>query len=179
MSAGLKYSPMISEADLQARVAQIGAELAELGTADDVAFLAIEYGALPFAKDLLAHIPGADLHSIRVSTYLGTTEAQREPVIEGGMPDGFAGKTVVVIEDILDTGNTLAFVHESLVAAGATAVEVCVLLSKRKARDREVSARWVGFGIDDEFVIGYGLDYQEEYRDLPYVALVDLDSLPG
>ena len=93
-----------------------------------------------------------------------------------GVPD-VASRDVLVLDDILDTGQTLSAVCEKLQAAKLRSLRVCVLLSKRKQRVRDVDADYVGFEIEDEFVVGYGLDFMERYRNLPYIGVLRKELL--
>ena len=92
------------------------------------------------------------------------------------MPD-VADREVLILDDILDSGHTLAAVHEKLQAAKPRRTRVCVLLSKKKKRARDVDADYVGFEIEDEFVVGYGLDFMERYRNLPYIGVLRKELL--
>jgi len=92
------------------------------------------------------------------------------------VPD-VGGRDVLILDDILDTGHTLAAVRKKLETAKPRSIRVCVLLSKRKQRTRDVGADYIGFEIDDEFVVGYGLDFMERYRNLPYVGVLRKELL--
>ena len=96
------------------------------------------------------------------------------------VPD-VAGRDVLILDDILDSGHTLAAIRERLETAKPRSIRVCVLLSKKKQRAREVNADYVGFEIEDEFVVGYGLDFRERYRNLPYIGVLRKELLeqPG
>jgi hypoxanthine phosphoribosyltransferase len=115
---------------------------------------------------------GLPFHVIRVSSYGGDRVPRHAPQIIGEWPDGVTGRRVLVLDDILDTGHTLAMVQDALYARGAAQVDICVLLSKRRTRPAGVNARFVGFEIDDVFVVGYGLDFDGRLRDLPFVGIL-------
>ena len=152
-------------------------EMAARITADysdrELTVIAILTGSLIFMSDLLRRIPlPLKLDCLRVVSYHGKTQTSGEVVFKQlSFPD-VAGRDVLILDDILDTGHTLAAVRKKLEAAKPRSIRVCVLLSKRKRRVREVDPDYVGFEIDDEFVIGYGLDYMERYRNLPYIGVL-------
>ncbi len=99
-------------------------------------------------------------------------------VLHGEIPlPEVAGRDVLIVDDILDSGHTLAAVRETLETAKPRSIRVCVLLSKKKQRAREVDADYVGFEIEDEFVVGYGLDFRERYRNLPYIGVLRRELL--
>ena len=105
-------------------------------------------------------------------SYHGKTQPSGEIIFKQLAVPYVAGHDVLILDDILDTGYTLAAVREKLETAKPRSVRVCVLLSKRKQRARDVDTDYIGFKIDDEFVVGYGLDYQGYFRNLPYIAQV-------
>jgi hypoxanthine phosphoribosyltransferase len=113
---------------------------------------------------------------VAVSSYLGATSAQQDPVVVGNLPESVCGRHVLVVDDILDTGRTLDFLRRALVDNGALDVRFCVLLRKDVPRVCNVEVQYVGFDIRNEFVVGYGLDFQGEYRGLPYVGILCQDG---
>ena len=157
-------------------------ELAAQITADysdrELTVIAILTGTLMFMSDLLRRIPlPLKLNCLSVVSYHGKTETSGEILFkESSLPD-VAGQDVLILDDILDTGQTLAAVREKLETAKPRSIRVCVLLSKRKQRARDVIADYIGFEIDNEFVVGYGLDYMERYRNLPYVGVLRKELL--
>ena len=152
-------------------------EMAARITADysdrELTVIAILTGSLIFMSDLLRRIPlPLKLDCLSVVSYHGKTQTSGEVVFKQlAFPD-VAGRDVLILDDILDTGHTLAAVRKELEAAKPRSIGVCVLLSKTKPRAREVDVDYVGFEIDDEFVVGYGLDYMERYRNLPYIGVL-------
>jgi hypoxanthine phosphoribosyltransferase len=135
--------------------------------------IAVLTGTLMFVSDLLRRIPlPLKLNCLSVASYHGKTETSGEVFFkELSVPD-VAGQDVLILDDILDTGHTLTAVREKLETAKPRSIRVCVLLSKRKQRARDVDADYVAFEIDDEFVVGYGLDFMERYRNLPYLGVL-------
>jgi len=130
-------------------------------------------GALVFTADLLRRMPiPLEIECINVASYHGTTESSGQvDFLDAKLPP-VGGRSVLLIDDILDTGRTLAAVGQKLREQGAGMVKSCVLLSKDKERAAEVEADHVGFHIGDEFVVGYGLDFLGLYRNLPFVGVL-------
>ena len=114
-----------------------------------------------------------EMECLNVSSYHGETESSGTVKFLDSTLPNVEGKTVLVIDDILDTGRTLHIVSQKLLSLGAKKLHRCVLLSKNKQRAKEINAEYVGFHIEDEFVVGYGLDYQEKYRNLPYIGVLN------
>lgn len=135
--------------------------------------VAILKGALVFMADLLRQVPlPLEIECINVASYHGGTESSGVvSFLDNRLPE-VKGRPVLVVDDILDTGRTLAAVKERLLSAGAADVKTCVLLTKDRPREEEVQADFSAFEIGDEFVVGYGLDYQGRYRNLPYVGVL-------
>ena len=157
-------------------------ELAAQITADyperELTVIAILTGSLMFMSDLLRRIP---LHlrvdCMRVASYHGKTKVSGEVIFKQLAVPDVAGRDVLILDDILDTGHTLAAVREKLEMAKPRSIRVCVLLSKRKQRARDVDVDYIGFEIEDEFVVGYGLDFMERYRNLPYIGVLRKELL--
>ena len=112
------------------------------------------------------------LDCLSVVSYHGKTQTSGEVIFKQVAVPDVAGRDVLILDDILDSGHTLAAIREKLEAAKPRSIRVCVLLSKRKQRARDVDADYVGFEIEDEFVVGYGLDFMERYRNLPYIGVL-------
>ena len=110
-------------------------------------------------------------------SYHGKTQTSGEVIFKQLLIPELADRDVLILDDILDTGHTLGAVRKKLEAAKPRSIRVCVLLSKRKRRARNVDADYIGFEIDDEFIVGYGLDYMERYRNLPYVGVLRKELL--
>ena len=158
---------------LEEMAAQITADYSD----HELMVIAILTGSLMFMSDLLRRIPlPLKLDCLSVVSYHGKTQTSGDVVFKLAVPD-VAGQDVLILDDILDTGYTLAAVRKKLETAKPRSVRVCVLLSKRKQRARDVNADYIGFEIDDEFVVGYGLDFMERYRNLPYVGVLRKELL--
>jgi hypoxanthine phosphoribosyltransferase len=159
---------------LDLMVAQITADYRDR----ELTVIAVLTGSLIFMSDLLRRIPlRVKLDCLNVVSYHGKAQTSGNVIFKDmGVPD-VAGRDVLVLDDILDTGQTLSAVCEKLQAAKPRSLRVCVLLSKRKQRLREVDANYLAFEIEDEFVVGYGLDFMERYRNLPYIGVLRKELL--
>ena len=157
-------------------------EIAAKITADysdrELTVIAILTGTLMFMSDLLRRIPlPLKLDCLSVVSYHGKTLPSGDVIFKQlAVPDA-GGRDVLILDDILDTGHTLAAVRKKLETAKPLSIRICVLLRKRKQRARDVDADYVGFEIDDEFIVGYGLDFMERYRNLPYVGVLRKELL--
>ena len=154
----------------------------------DLTVIAVLHGSLMFVADLLRRIPlPLKLECLSVASYHGKTQTSGEVIFKratvspsGGerilLPD-VVGRDVLILDDILDSGHTLAAVRDTLETVRPRSIRMCVLLSKKKQRAREVLADYVGFEIEDEFVVGYGLDFRGRYRNLSYVGVLRKELL--
>lgn len=160
------------------RIDEMAAQITADYTDRELTVIAILTGSLMFMSDLLRRIPlPLKLDCLSVATYHGKTTTSGDVIFKQlAIPD-VAGRDVLILDDILDTGHTLAAVRKRLETANPRSIRVCVLLSKRKPRDRDVHADYIGFEIDDEFVVGYGLDFLERYRNLPYIGVLRKELL--
>jgi hypoxanthine phosphoribosyltransferase len=161
-------------ATIQARIDEIAARITEDYRGKELTVVAVLTGALMFTADLLRRIPlPLKLDCLSVASYHGGTETTGEVKFDQlSLPD-IRGRHVLIVDDILDSGLTLdAITARFQKECGPLSVRICVLLSKKKIRRKQVSAEYVGFEIQDEFVVGYGLDYLERYRNLPFVGVL-------
>lgn len=165
---------LLSEQQLHDRIAQLGQELTkEYGDKNPV-FVGVLKGAVVFYADLVREFDApCQLDFIRISSYEGTHSTGNIRLRQDVSCD-LKDRHVVVVEDILDTGRSLKFVYEYLMEKGAASVRTCTLLDKPEGRteDAPFEADYVGFSIPNAFVVGYGLDYDEKYRNLPYVGIL-------
>ena len=164
---------LFDEATIVARLDEIAAQISADYRDRDLTVIAILNGSLIFMADLLRRIPlPLKLDCLSVASYHGGLETSGEVIFrQVALPD-IQGRDVLLLDDILDSGNTLAAIREKLSTAGPRSMRVCVLLQKKKVRSRPVDADYVGFEIEDEFVVGYGLDYMERYRNLPCIGVL-------
>ena len=144
----------------------------------ELTVIAVLHGSLMFVADLLRRIPlPLKLDCVSVASYHGKAQSSAEVVFKEVTVPDVADRDVLILDDILDSGHTLAAIREKLETAKPRSIRVCVLLSKKKQRAREVNADYVGFEIEDEFVVGYGLDFRERYRNLPYIGVLRKELL--
>ena len=172
----MKIEKLLTEAQIQARVEEMAQEISRdvpqtnAGEKPPVALI-LANGAIFFAADLLRKLRfETEIQVVRVASYAGTQSNGAPEIVGGISPEKFRGRRVLVIDDVLDTGHTLAKVREHLCTAGAEDVRICVLLDKPSRRVVDFKADVSLFTIPDHFVIGYGLDCGEHYRNLPYIA---------
>ncbi|MCP5535180.1 MAG: hypoxanthine phosphoribosyltransferase [Akkermansiaceae bacterium] len=156
--------------------------LAEKVTTDfegkPIVVVALLKGAILFMADLLRRVPlPMEIECLNVASYHGGTESSGEvSFLDKSLPE-VSGRSVLLLDDILDTGRTLDAVMKKLKQQGATEVKTCVLLAKDIPRDLVMEADYTGFVIGDEFVVGYGLDYKGRYRNLPFVGILKKSAI--
>jgi hypoxanthine phosphoribosyltransferase len=164
---------LVSPRAIKRRIAQLGEQLNKDYAKKDMMVVAIVNGALIFTADLLRALRSPlRLDCLRASSYHTGTKAVGEPRIVDQMKLDVRGHHVLLVDDILDTGKTLAAVSGMIRAKGAASVKTCVLLDKKGRRTVEFQADYVGFDIPNEFVVGYGLDFNERYRNLPCIGVL-------
>lgn len=164
---------LIDEAAIAAKVRELGGRIAADYAGRDLVLVSILKGALPFLADLMRQVrlPLA-LDFLEVSSYGRETESSGVVRILKDLANPIAGRDVLVVEDVLDTGQTLAFVLEHLRAQQPASVRICTLLDKPARRVVPITVDYCGFAIPDKFVVGYGLDYAERYRNLPFIGVL-------
>ena len=164
---------LIDEEKLEKRVQEIAAQIEEEYKGKELTLICILKGSIFFTLDLAKKISGdVKLEFIRVSSYNEGTESSGEIKMKLDLKDSIQGKDVIVIEDIIDTGRTLSYLIEYLKMKKPNSVKLCALLDKPDRRVVDVKVDYTGFKIPDKFVVGYGLDYDEKYRNLPYVGYI-------
>lgn len=143
----------------------------------ELTVVAVLNGSLMFMGDLLRRIPlPLAIDCLSVASYVGDKSSGVVKFDQLTMPD-IAGRHVLILDDILDSGQTLYAVRERLFAENPRSISICVLLRKNRTRDKEVEADYVGFDIADEFVVGYGLDFMERYRNLPCIGVLSEEAI--
>jgi hypoxanthine phosphoribosyltransferase len=169
---------LIEEARLQARVREIGAEIS-LDYADrDLLLVGVLKGAVFFMADLMRAISvPCEIDFMAISSYGAAHDSSGVVRILKDLDINIEGRHVLVVEDIIDSGLTLSYLVRNLESREPASLTVCALLTKPSRREIEVEVRYVGFEIPNRFVIGYGLDFAERYRNLPYVAVLDEELL--
>jgi hypoxanthine phosphoribosyltransferase len=164
---------VVSEDALQRRITELAAEVSRDYEGKDVLLLGILKGAVFFVSDLMRQLEiPAEVDFMAIASYGSSTKSSGVVRILKDLDRPIEGRHVLIVEDIVDSGLTLRYLLGNLRGRNPLSLEVCALLSKRDARVVEVPVRYVGFEIANEFVIGYGLDYQERYRSLRYVAVL-------
>jgi hypoxanthine phosphoribosyltransferase len=165
--------PMFSAEEIQRRIATLGAEIARDYAGRNPLLICVLKGACIFLSDLMRAIDlRLDLEFMAISSYGSSTRTSGEVRILKDLSVPIEGREILVVEDIIDTGLTLSYLLANLRARGAASVRLVALLDKPERRQRPVEIDYRGFQIPDEFVVGYGLDYAERYRNLPYIAVV-------
>ena len=169
---------LFDEPAIHRRLDDIAAQVSSDYRDRELTVIAVLHGSLMFVADLLRRIPlPLKLDCVSVASYHGKAQSSSEVVFKEVTVPDVVGRDVLILDDILDSGHTLAAIRERLDTAKPRSIRVCVLLSKKKQRAREVNADYVGFEIEDEFVVGYGLDFKERYRNLPYIGVLRKELL--
>ena len=165
---------MISEQEVQDRVNELGKQITEhYKGSEDLVLVGLLRGSFVFMADLARAIDLThQVDFMTASSYGNSMESSRDVRILKDLDDDIQGKDVLLVEDIIDTGNTLTKVKEILSLRGPKSIEICTLLDKPSRREVEVDTKWIGFEIPDEFVVGVGIDYAQKYRHLPYIGKV-------
>src|SRR6266850_2628116 len=163
---------LLSTEQIQKRVAELALEIRR-DFPDDLHVVAVLKGAFMFLSDLVRHMPGhVSLDFMALSSYAKGTTTSGEVRLLKDLDTTLYGKHVLIVEDIVDTGLTLTYLQDILRARGPNMLRTACLLSKPSRRKVEVKVEYIGFTIEDRFVVGYGLDYNEQYRNLPHIAVV-------
>jgi hypoxanthine phosphoribosyltransferase len=164
---------LLSDQQIQKRVAEMAAEIRR-DFPDDVHLIAVLKGAFIFLSDLVRHMSGkVSLDFMAVSSYAKGTTTSGEVRMMKDLDFGLEGRHVIIVEDIVDSGLTLNYLHEILRARNPKSLRTACLLSKPSRRQVNVPVEYIGFSIDDHFVVGYGLDYAEQYRNLAHIAVLE------
>ena len=174
-----ELSQILYEADaLQARIAELGCEITRDFQGEELVVLCVLKGSAPFTIDLIKHLNlRVALDFISISSYGAATKSTGVVKMVKDMEEDIKGRNVLVVEDIVDTGLTLDYLKRSLTMREPKTLKICSLLSKPAHRKVELEIDYLGFSIDDHFVVGYGLDYQSFYRNLPYIGILDTSLL--
>lgn len=164
---------LITSDQIQRRVAEMAAEIRR-DFPHDLHLVAVLKGAFVFMSDLVRRMDGdVSLDFMAVSSYAAGTTTSGEVRLQKDLDTTLDGRNVVIVEDIVDTGVTLTYLQEILRARGPKTLRTACLLSKPSRRKVNVKVEYTGFTIEDRFVVGYGLDYAERYRNLPHIAVVE------
>ncbi|WPC73670.1 hypoxanthine phosphoribosyltransferase [Vibrio porteresiae] len=169
-----KVEVMISEQDVQERVRELGKQISQYyKESENLVLVGLLRGSFVFMADLARAIDVThQVDFMTASSYGDSMESSRDVRILKDLDDDIKGKDVLLVEDIIDTGNTLSRVKEILALRQPNSLAICTLLDKPSRREVPVDVQWVGFAIPDEFVVGVGIDYAQKYRHLPFIGKV-------
>ena len=170
---------LIEEDALQRRIAELGEEISADYAGRDLLLVGVLTGAVFFMADLMRHLTiPCEIDFMAISSYGDSTDSSGVVRILKDLDINIEGRHVLVVEDIIDSGLTLSYLVRNLEAREPATLEICALMTKPERREIEVPVRYIGFEIPNRFVIGYGLDFAERYRNLPYVGVLDPALLP-
>ncbi|WP_163099953.1 hypoxanthine phosphoribosyltransferase [Peribacillus alkalitolerans] len=165
---------MISEAEIKERVKKIAEEIVTSFNNEEIVMIIVLKGSFVFAADLIREMQGdIKVDFISVSSYNDQTETSGKVKLLKDLDANITNQNVVVIEDIIDSGLTLHFLRDHLQMHKPKQIKICTLLDKPERRKVDLMVDFVGFVIPDEFIVGYGIDYAQKYRNLPYIATVE------
>ncbi|MGM0126186.1 hypoxanthine-guanine phosphoribosyltransferase [Enterococcus sp. AZ194] len=164
---------LITREQIQARCAELGKELSELYKGKNPLVVGVLKGAVPFMSDVVREIDTyVELDFMDVSSYGNATVSSGEVKIVKDLDTNVEGRDLLIVEDIIDSGRTLAYLVDLFKYRKAKSVKIVTLLDKKEGRVVDIEADYIGFDVPNEFVVGYGLDYAEAYRNLPYVGVL-------
>jgi hypoxanthine phosphoribosyltransferase len=170
---------LIEPEALQQRVTELGEEISHDYAGRDLLLVGVLKGAVFFMADLMRHLTiPCEIDFMAISSYGDSTDSSGVVRILKDLDINIEGRHVLVVEDIIDSGLTLSYLIRNLEAREPASLEICALLTKPERREIDVPVRYVGFEIPNRFVIGYGLDFAERYRNLPYVGVLDPAQIP-
>lgn len=176
MAARKKYSfeeVLISKEQLAAKVAELGAQISKDYEGEELFLIGILKGSVPFMADLMRAITlDVEMDFMSVSSYGSGTKSSGVVRILKDLDSDIAGKNVLIVEDIIDSGLTLAYLKEYLAKRNPKSIKIVTMLSKPARRKADIEADYTGFVIDDMFIVGYGLDIDQKYRNLPYISWI-------
>lgn len=166
---------LIDEEKLSKRVEELAIEISNDYNNKEIILVCILKGAVYFAVDLSKKITNSEviLDFMKVSSYGSATESSGKVELKIDLSSDIEGKNVIIIEDILDTGYTLDYLYDYLKEKNPKSLKICVLLDKKERREKNIKVDYTGFEIENKFIVGYGLDYDEKYRNLPYVGYIE------
>jgi hypoxanthine phosphoribosyltransferase len=170
---------LIEEDRLQERIRELGRELSQDYAGRELLLVGVLKGAVFFMADLMRNLSvPCEIDFMAISSYGAATDSSGVVRILKDLDINIEGRHVLVVEDIIDSGLTLSYLLRNLESREPASLEICALLTKPDRREIDVPVRYVGFEIPHEFVIGYGLDFAERYRNLPYVGVLHADLMP-
>ena len=172
-----KIEVLLSESDVDTKIAELGAAISKDYEGQGITLVCILKGAAFFACELAKRITvPVEIEFMRCSSYGNKTESSGDVKITQDLDAPIRGKNIIVVEDIIDSGRTLSSLFKVLNSRGPASLKLCSLLDKPDRRVTDVTVDYTGFEIPDVFVVGYGLDYAQKYRNLPYVGVVRFED---
>lgn len=164
---------LLEEEVIRKRVEELGRQITQDYQGKDLVLVGILKGAVVFFADLIRHVElPMSMDFMAISSYGNATKSAGVVRILKDLDKDIVGKHIIIVEDIVDSGLTLSFLKENLLSRGAASLRICALLDKPERRKVDIRADYQGFSIPDAFVVGYGLDYAEYYRNLPYIGVL-------
>lgn len=164
---------LLEEEAIQKRVKELGRQITRDYEGKELVLVGILKGAVVFFSDLIRHVElPMSMDFMAISSYGNATKSAGVVRILKDLDKDIVGKHIIIVEDIVDSGLTLSFLKDNLVSRGAASLRICALLDKPERRKVDIKADYQGFTIPDAFVVGYGLDYAERYRNLPYIGVL-------
>lgn len=174
---GYKIIPLIKEEEIKKRVKELGAEITKDYNGEQLLVVGILKGSMPFTCSLIWEIENENMSIdyMCVSSYGSNTESSGIVRILKDLDESIEGKNILIVEDIIDTGKTMDRLKELLSTRKPKSIKICTLLNKPSRRTVPVSIDYVGFEVENKFVVGFGLDYDQKYRQLKYIGEVEFD----
>lgn len=166
---------MISEQEIQQRIEELAAQINQdyQGSANNLVLIGLLRGSFIFMADLCRKITVPhEVDFMTASSYGNATQSSRDVKIIKDLDEDIRGKDVLIVEDIIDSGNTLKKVRELFLLREPKSIEICTLIEKPARKEVDVPVKYIGFSIPDKFIVGYGLDFAQRYRHLPFIGLV-------
>ena len=164
---------LISKEQIEKRVSELGAQISKDYEGKTILLIGILKGSVPFMADLMRHIDGdVEIDFMSVSSYGSSTKSSGVVRIIKDLDKSIEGKDVIIVEDIVDSGLTLAYLKSHLLSRNPASLRVCTMLDKPARRKVEFTPDYCGFEIEDKFIVGYGLDFDQKYRNLPYISWI-------
>lgn len=172
-----RVTTLISEEKLKTRVQEIAEEITEYYKGEEIKTICVLKGAVMFMVDLVKNVDlPVKFDFMDVSSYGDSTESSGSIKILKDLDDPIEGENILIVEDIIDSGRTLHYLIDYLKSKKPKSVKLCTLFDKPDRREFNVHVDWTGFDIPDEFIVGYGLDYAQRYRNLPYIGVLHFDE---
>lgn len=174
MTANTVGTVLITEEQIKARAKEIGRQISEEFAGEEVMLIGILKGAMMWMADVMKNITvDCTIDFMACSSYGSSTKTSGVVKINKDLDSDIEGKNVIIVEDIVDSGITLSYLEKYLANRGPKAVRLCALLDKPSGRRNDLKADYVGFEVDNLFIVGYGLDYNQKYRNLPYISYLN------